>query len=88
MRHPAPLFTSRKPQTTINTAGEEATFSTVYVTLQGSSACGPAQDGLYIYDIKNITAPVQKSLLPLSDPLGLVSRIRLYLYAVVVLFFL
>lgn len=42
-----------------------------YVTLQGGSACGPAQDGLYVYDIKNITTPVQKSLFPLSTPLGL-----------------
>ncbi|HKZ66869.1 MAG TPA: hypothetical protein VJ111_10955 [Chitinophagaceae bacterium] len=42
-----------------------------YVTLQGGSACGPAQDGLYIYDIKEITAPVQKSLFPISAPLGL-----------------
>lgn len=42
-----------------------------YVTLQGGSPCGPAQDGLYIYDIKNITAPVQKSLFPISTPLGL-----------------
>ncbi|MGZ8557089.1 MAG: LVIVD repeat-containing protein [Chitinophagaceae bacterium] len=42
-----------------------------YVTLQGGSPCGPAQDGLYIYDIKNISAPVQKSLLEISTPLGL-----------------
>jgi hypothetical protein len=42
-----------------------------YVTLQGGSACGPAEDGLYIYDITNITAPVQKSLFPISTPLGL-----------------
>ena len=42
-----------------------------YVTLQGGSPCGPAKDGLYIYDIKNISAPVQKSLLEISTPLGL-----------------
>jgi hypothetical protein len=42
-----------------------------YVTLQGGSPCGPAEDGLYIYDIINITAPVQKSLFPISTPLGL-----------------
>ena len=45
--------------------------SIAYVTLQGGSACGPAQDGLYIYDIKNITTPVQKSLFLISTPLGL-----------------
>ena len=42
-----------------------------YVTLRGGSPCGPAQDGLYIYDIKNVTAPVQKNLFPLSNPYGL-----------------
>lgn len=42
-----------------------------YVTLRGDSRCGPAQDGLYIYDISNIASPVQKSLLPLSRPMGL-----------------
>ena len=42
-----------------------------YSTLQGSSACGPAESGLYIYDIKTITAPVLKKLLPLSTPFGL-----------------
>ncbi|MFC0776282.1 LVIVD repeat-containing protein [Terrimonas alba] len=48
-----------------------ANDSIAYVTLQGGSPCGPAQDGLYIYDIKNVTAPVQKSLFPISTPFGL-----------------
>jgi hypothetical protein len=48
-----------------------ANDSVAYVTLRGGSPCGPAEDGLYIYDIKNITAPVQKSLLQLSNPYGL-----------------
>lgn len=48
-----------------------ANDSIAYVTLQGGSACGPAQDGLYIYNIKKVTEPVQKSLLPLSTPYGL-----------------
>jgi len=42
-----------------------------YVTLQGSNPCGPAQSGLYIYDIKNITTPSLTKLLPLSSPYGL-----------------
>ncbi len=42
-----------------------------YVTLQGGSACGPAQDGLYVYNIKDITKPVQTSLFPISTPFGL-----------------
>jgi hypothetical protein len=42
-----------------------------YVTLRGGNACGPAQDGLYIYDIKDIMNPKQLSLLPLQSPFGL-----------------
>jgi len=42
-----------------------------YSTLQGSNPCGPAESGLYIYDIKTITNPVLKKLLPLSTPYGL-----------------
>lgn len=42
-----------------------------YITLMGNPNCGPAQDGLYVYNIKNITSPAQVSLLPVSTPLGL-----------------
>jgi len=42
-----------------------------YVTLRGSGQCGAAQDGLYIYDIKDILKPKQLSLLPLQSPYGL-----------------
>ena len=48
-----------------------ANDTVAYVTLQGNSACGPAQDGLYVYDIKDITKPVQTSLFPISTPFGL-----------------
>ena len=48
-----------------------ANDTVAYVTLQGGSACGPAQDGLYVYDIKDITKPVQTSLFPISTPFGL-----------------
>lgn len=48
-----------------------ANDTTAFVTLRGGSACGAAQDGLYIYNISNITQPVQKFLLPLSTPYGL-----------------
>ena len=48
-----------------------ANDSVSYVTLRGGTACGPAEDGLYIYDIKYVQAPVQKSFLSLSRPLGL-----------------
>ena len=48
-----------------------ANDTVAYVTLRGNSACGSAQDGLYVYDIKNITNPLQKSLLPLSQAGGL-----------------
>ena len=42
-----------------------------YVTLRGSGRCGAAQDGLYIYDIKDIMNPKQLSLLPMQSPFGL-----------------
>ena len=42
-----------------------------YVTLRGSGQCGAAQDGLYIYDIKDVLRPKQLSLLPLQSPYGL-----------------
>ena len=42
-----------------------------YTTLQGNVNCGPAESGLYIYDIKTITTPVLKKLMPLSTPYGL-----------------
>lgn len=48
-----------------------ANGTTAYVTLRGGSPCGPATDGLYIYDISNIMSPSQKSLFQLSNPGGL-----------------
>ncbi len=42
-----------------------------YVTLRGSGQCGAAQDGLYIYDVKDIMNPKQLSLLPMQSPFGL-----------------
>ena len=48
-----------------------ANDSISYTTLQGNTFCGPAESGLYIYDIKNITSPSLKKLFPLSTPFGL-----------------
>ena len=48
-----------------------ASGTTAYVTLKGGSACGPAEDGLYIYDVSNVMTPVQKSLFRISNPGGL-----------------
>src|SRR5687767_8729580 len=48
-----------------------ANDSISYVTLRGDDPCGPAESGLYIYDIRNITTPVLKKVLPLSNPYGL-----------------
>jgi hypothetical protein len=48
-----------------------AAGNTAYVTLRGNIGCGPAEDGLYIYDISDVTKPVQKSLFKLSSPFGL-----------------
>lgn len=48
-----------------------ASGTTAYVTLKGGNACGPAEDGLYIYDVSNVMTPVQKSLFRISNPGGL-----------------
>lgn len=45
--------------------------SIAYVTLRGGTRCGPAEDGLYTYTITDVTNPVQRSLLKLSNPYGL-----------------
>lgn len=48
-----------------------ANDTVAFVTLKGNSTCGPAQDGLYIHDVKNILEPVLKTTLLISTPEGL-----------------
>lgn len=48
-----------------------ANDTAAYVTLRSGNACGVGEDGLYIYDIRKVKNPVQKSLLRISQPLGL-----------------
>ena len=48
-----------------------ANDSVAFVTLTSGSRCGPAADGLYIHDIKNILQPVLKKTLPMATPYGL-----------------
>lgn len=48
-----------------------ANDSIAFVTLKGNSACGPAESGLYVYDIKNILQPVMKKIIPINSPEGL-----------------
>lgn len=45
--------------------------SVAFVTLKSTGNCGPAQAGLYIHDITNITSPVLKNTIALPDPAGL-----------------
>jgi hypothetical protein len=45
--------------------------SVAFVTLKSTGSCGPAQAGLYIHDITNITSPVLKNTIALPDPAGL-----------------
>jgi hypothetical protein len=45
--------------------------SVAFVTLKSKGDCGPAQAGLYIHDIRNITSPVLKNTIALPDPAGL-----------------
>ncbi|HEV8080573.1 MAG TPA: hypothetical protein VGP43_07670 [Chitinophagaceae bacterium] len=47
-----------------------ATDSVAYATLKGT-ACGPAEDGLYVYDIKNIFQPLLNTLIKIKTPEGL-----------------
>jgi len=48
-----------------------ANDSVSYVTLRSGQACGVVTDGLYIYDIKDITNPKLLKLMELSTPYGL-----------------
>lgn len=48
-----------------------ANDSVSYSTLKGSTFCGPATSGLYVYDVRNLSTPVLKKLLPLNEPIGL-----------------
>jgi hypothetical protein len=48
-----------------------ANDSVAFVTLKGDSWCGPAESGLYVHDIKNLTAPILKKTVPLPSPVGL-----------------
>ena len=48
-----------------------ANDSVAFVTLIGNTLCGPAQDGLYIHDVKNLFQPVLKKTVPMSTPGGL-----------------
>ncbi len=48
-----------------------ANDSFAFVTLRGGTPCGSATDGLYVYNIQDITNPVQVSLLEMSTPSGL-----------------
>lgn len=48
-----------------------ANDSVSYSTLRGSSYCGPATSGLYVYDVKDLSNPVLKKTITMNDPLGL-----------------
>jgi hypothetical protein len=48
-----------------------ANDSVAFVTLRGDQPCGPAEDGLYIYDIKNLFSPTLINTKLISTPHGL-----------------
>lgn len=48
-----------------------ANDSVGFVTLKGSSFCGPAVSGLYVHNIKNIFQPVLIKTVPMPNPEGL-----------------
>jgi hypothetical protein len=48
-----------------------ANDSIAFVTLRGGTACGPATDGLYIHNIKDLLNPIFIKLMELPTPAGL-----------------
>ncbi len=48
-----------------------ANDSIAFVTLKGSSDCGPAVSGLYVHDIRNIFSPTLIKTIQFSNPEGL-----------------
>jgi len=48
-----------------------ANDSIAFVTLKGSTRCGPAESGLYIHSIKNVLQPVLIKKYLMNDPEGL-----------------
>jgi hypothetical protein len=48
-----------------------ANDSVSYSTLKGSTFCGPATSGLYVYDVKNLNQPQLKTTIPINEPIGL-----------------
>lgn len=48
-----------------------ANDSVSYSTLKGSTFCGPATSGLYVYNVKNMSQPELKKTIPINEPIGL-----------------
>ena len=48
-----------------------ANYSVSYSTLKGNSICGPAESGLYIYNVKDSNNPELKKTIPIIEPIGL-----------------
>ncbi|MCP9749624.1 LVIVD repeat-containing protein [Ferruginibacter sp. HRS2-29] len=48
-----------------------ANDSVAFVSLMGNQPCGPAEDGIYTYNIKNILTPVQIHLNKIPTPNGI-----------------
>jgi len=48
-----------------------ANDSVSYSTLKGSTMCGPAESGLYVYDVKDLNSPELKKTIPITEPIGL-----------------
>ncbi|HZI54347.1 MAG TPA: hypothetical protein VFD56_11605, partial [Chitinophagaceae bacterium] len=48
-----------------------ANDSVSYSTLKGSTVCGDALSGLYVYDVRNLDRPELKITIPINEPIGL-----------------
>ncbi len=48
-----------------------ANDSVSYSTLKGNSFCGPAESGLYVYNVKDLNNPELRKTIPITEPIGL-----------------
>jgi len=48
-----------------------ANDSVSYSTLKGNTFCGPAESGLYVYDVKNLDHPALMKTIQIAEPIGL-----------------
>jgi hypothetical protein len=69
--HPQKLSTAISPQVLRRCDPVVAKDTVAYATLRTNGACGGVQSIVAVYDIRDITHPVQKMTYPVNEPYGL-----------------